>query len=149
MNKHFVPLLALLAWTTLWISVDSSSSLTYCSSVNTGTGSANFSIYQSNGNCEDHCSDSAFAILLDKNCWCSDVAPNEDDNVDTSNCDDNCPGYPDDSCGNAVDSLYAYIQLGSPSSTASASSTKSTSSSTSTTSSKVSIWHLCCGLTSY
>ncbi|KAL3433798.1 hypothetical protein BDV09DRAFT_171295 [Aspergillus tetrazonus] len=137
MNNHFVPLLALLAWTTLWISVDSSSSLTYCSSVNTGTGSANFSIYQSNGNCEDHCSDSAFAILLDKNCWCSDVAPNEDDTVDTSKCDDNCPGYPDDSCGNADDSLYAYIQLGSPSSTASASSTKSTSS-TSTTSSKTS-----------
>ncbi|KAL4988427.1 hypothetical protein BDW68DRAFT_159019 [Aspergillus falconensis] len=138
MNNHFVPLLALLAWATLWISVDSSSSLTYCSSVNTGTGSANFSIYQSNGNCEDHCSDSAFAILLDKNCWCSDVAPNEDDTVDTSKCDDNCPGYPDDSCGNADDSLYAYIQLGSPSSTASASSTKSTSTSTSSTSSKTS-----------
>ncbi|KAL5003632.1 hypothetical protein BDV10DRAFT_1062 [Aspergillus recurvatus] len=136
MNNYFVPLLALLAWATLWISVDSSSSLTYCSSANTGTGSANFSIYQSNGNCEDHCSDSAFAILLDKNCWCSDVAPNEDDNVDTSKCGDGCPGYPDDSCGNADDSLYAYIQLGTPSSTASASSTKSTS--TSTTSSKTS-----------
>ncbi|KAL6238046.1 hypothetical protein BDW75DRAFT_46505 [Aspergillus navahoensis] len=138
MNNHFIPLLALLAWATLWMSVDSSSSLTYCSSVNTGTGSANFSIYQSNGNCEDHCSDSAFAILLDKNCWCSDVAPNEDDTVDTSKCDDGCPGYPDDSCGNADDSLYAYIQLGSPSSTASASSTKSTSTSTTTTSSKTS-----------
>ncbi|KAL4904494.1 hypothetical protein BDW74DRAFT_25387 [Aspergillus multicolor] len=135
MNNQFTPLLALLAWTTLWISVDSTSSLTYCSSDNTGTGSANFSIYQSNGNCEDHCSDSAFAILLDKNCWCSDIAPNDDDNVDTSKCDDGCPGYPDDSCGNSDDSLYAYIQLGSPSGTASASTTKSTSTSTSTKSS--------------
>ncbi|KAL4872451.1 hypothetical protein BDV12DRAFT_143574 [Aspergillus spectabilis] len=133
MNHHYsVPLIALLAWTTLWISADSS--VTYCSSDSTGSGAANFSIYQSNGNCEDHCQGSAFAILQEKNCWCSDIAPNEDTNVDTSDCDDDCPGFPDDWCGNATEGLYAYIQIGSPSGTASASSTSSTKESTFTTS---------------
>ncbi|KAL4941595.1 hypothetical protein BDV06DRAFT_194147 [Aspergillus oleicola] len=132
-NQYAVPLLALLAWTTFLSSVNSSSSLTYCSSDSTGSGAANFSIYQSNGNCEDHCSGSAFAILMDKNCWCSDIAPNDDSTVDTSKCNDDCPGFPDDSCGNQDDGYYAYIQIGSPSGTASASST-STSTSSKTTS---------------
>ncbi|KAL4954092.1 hypothetical protein BDW69DRAFT_144845 [Aspergillus filifer] len=132
-TQYAMPLLALLAWTTFLTSVNSSSSITYCSSDRTGSGAANFSIYQSNGNCEDHCSGSAFAILMDKNCWCSDIAPNEDSTVDTSKCSDDCPGYPDDSCGNADDGYYAYIQIGSPSGTASASST-STSTSSKTTS---------------
>ncbi|KAL3468595.1 hypothetical protein BJX64DRAFT_246310 [Aspergillus heterothallicus] len=137
-RQYSLPLLALLAWTALWIKVDSS--ITYCSSVRTGSSSANFSIYQSQGNCEQHCSDSAFGILLDKNCWCSNIAPNEATNVDTSECDDECPGYPDDTCGNAADELYGYIQLGNPSGTATAPSTSSTthtstSSSTTTNSS--------------
>ncbi|KAL4961836.1 uncharacterized protein BDV14DRAFT_179782 [Aspergillus stella-maris] len=132
-TQYAMPLLALLAWTTFLTSVNSSSSVTYCSSDSTGSGAANFSIYQSNGNCEEHCSGSAFAILMDKNCWCSDIAPNEDSTVDTSDCSDGCPGFPDDSCGNADDGYYAYIQIGSPSGTASASST-STSTSTSTSS---------------
>ncbi|KAL4877481.1 hypothetical protein BJY04DRAFT_198052 [Aspergillus karnatakaensis] len=136
MNRHnSAPLVALLAWATLWISADSS--VTYCSSDSTGSGAANFSIYQSNGNCEEHCQGSAFAILQEKNCWCSDIAPNEDTNVDASDCDDGCPGFPDDWCGNSTEGLYAYIQIGSPSGTASASSTSTstTRESTSTTSS--------------
>ncbi|OJJ57013.1 hypothetical protein ASPSYDRAFT_91317 [Aspergillus sydowii CBS 593.65] len=125
-----IPLGAVLAWVTLWISAaDSASDLTYCSTESTGSGAANFSIYQSNGNCQTHCSGSAFAILQGKNCWCSDIAPNDDDNVQTSNCDDGCPGFPDDSCGSASKGLYAYVQIGSPSGTASASSTSSTDSS--------------------
>lgn len=98
-----------------------------------------FSIYQSNGNCKEHCSDSAFGILQDKNCWCSDIAPSEDSRVSTSKCDDNCPGFPSDSCGNSDEGYYAYIQLGEPSGTASASSTSSTSTSSSSTSSDDSV----------
>ncbi|KAL2868532.1 uncharacterized protein BJX67DRAFT_379911 [Aspergillus lucknowensis] len=133
MDRQFsLPLLALLAWAALWITVDSS--ITYCSTFSTGTsGSSNFSIYQSEGNCQDHCSRSAFGILLDKNCWCSDIAPNKATNVDVSRCDDGCPGFPSDMCGNAADELYAYIQLGNPSGTATAPSTSSTSSTSSTT----------------
>ncbi|KAL2849225.1 hypothetical protein BJY01DRAFT_210917 [Aspergillus pseudoustus] len=132
MNNHYsLPLLALLAWAALWIKVDSS--ITYCSSVRTGSSSANFSIYQSQGNCEQHCSDSAFGILLDKNCWCSDIAPNKATNVDISKCDDDCPGYPDDTCGNAADELYGYIQLGNPSGTATAPTTSTTHTSTTST----------------
>ncbi|KAL4925747.1 uncharacterized protein BDV17DRAFT_271265 [Aspergillus undulatus] len=132
MGRQFaVPLLGLLACLTTLTSA--ASSVTYCSSDSTGSGAANFSIYQSNGNCEEHCAGSAFAILLGKNCWCSDIAPNEDSTVESSKCNDDCPGFPDDSCGNQADGYYAYIQIGSPSGTASASSTKtSTSSSTST-----------------
>ncbi|KAL3473919.1 hypothetical protein BJX99DRAFT_260899 [Aspergillus californicus] len=137
MNQQLsLPLLVLLAWAALWMTADSS--ITYCSSVSTGTsGSSNFSIYQSNGNCEDHCDGSAFGILLDKNCWCSDIAPNEATNYDTSDCGDDCPGFPDDSCGNASETYYAYIQLGNPSGTAtvSSSSTSSTSSTDDSTSS--------------
>ncbi|KAL2822197.1 hypothetical protein BDW59DRAFT_107226 [Aspergillus cavernicola] len=138
MNQQLsLPLLILLAWATLWMTADSS--ITYCSTVSTGTsGSSNFSIYQSNGNCEDHCSGSAFGILLDKNCWCSDIAPNDATNLDTSDCDDDCPGFPDDSCGNATETLYAYIQLGNPSGTASVSSTSSTVDSTTSTTSTTS-----------
>ncbi|CEL02959.1 hypothetical protein BJX68DRAFT_234963 [Aspergillus pseudodeflectus] len=135
MNHHYsLPLLALLAWAALWMKVDSS--ITYCSTVSTGSSSSsNFSIYQSEGNCQEHCSGSAFGILLDKNCWCSDIAPNDATNVDTSECDDECPGYPADTCGNAADELYGYIQLGNPSGTATAPSSSTTRSSTSSTTS--------------
>ncbi|KKK15438.1 hypothetical protein ARAM_005361 [Aspergillus rambellii] len=131
MKRHLsLPLPALLAC----MLSTATASLTYCSSVCTGASStANFSIYQSNGNCEAHCSDMAFGILLDKTCWCSNIAPNKATNVKTSECDDNCPGYPDDPCGNESKGLYAYIQLGLPSGTATVSSS-STSSTTSTTS---------------
>ncbi|KAL4788642.1 hypothetical protein BJX76DRAFT_315287 [Aspergillus varians] len=131
-HQLFIPLLGLLAWVSITTSGDSS--LTYCSSDSTGSGSGNFSIYQSNGYCTDHCSGSAFAILQGKNCWCSDIAPNDDTSVDTSKCDDDCPGFPDDSCGSTKEGLYAYIQIGSPSGTASASSTSTTKDSTSSTS---------------
>ncbi|KAI9372570.1 hypothetical protein BJX61DRAFT_552781 [Aspergillus egyptiacus] len=121
------PLLVLLAWTTLLVTVDSS--ITYCSTVSTGeSGTENFSIYQSNGNCQEHCSGSAFGILQGKNCWCSDIAPNKQTNADLTDCSDGCPGFPDDSCGNAAKGLYAYVQLGTPSGTASVSSSTTTSS---------------------
>jgi len=93
----------------------------YCSSQNTGSSSsANTSIFQSNGLCQQTCANYAFAILQDKSCWCSNVAPA--DTTGVSGCSSPCPGYPSDQCGNASENLYGYIALGpSPSGTLAAS----------------------------
>ncbi|EAW12725.1 WSC domain-containing protein [Aspergillus clavatus NRRL 1] len=117
--------------------VSAASALTYCSSVNTGASfSSQLSIYQSNGLCTTTCnSDYAFAILQGKECWCSNIAPNKATNTDVSDCDVGCPGYPDDSCGDASKGVFAYIQMSlhKPSGTATApSSSKTTMSSTDT-----------------
>ncbi|OJJ48386.1 hypothetical protein ASPZODRAFT_1581737 [Penicilliopsis zonata CBS 506.65] len=128
-------LLALVTWpiTTTSLAIE------YCSSQNTGSSfTANYSIYQSNGLCETTCDpDYAFGILLDKNCWCSNYAPASSTTTNVSKCDDECPGYPSDHCGNAAKTLYAYIAMSShePSGTATVSATStSTTSSTSETS---------------
>lgn len=81
-----------------------------------------------------------------QNCWCSNYAPADQSNV--SQCNTNCPGYPDENCGNQDQGLYGYIALNkSPSGTAggsspTASSTQPSSSqtltSTSTTQQQVS-----------
>ncbi|OJJ99684.1 hypothetical protein ASPACDRAFT_60518 [Aspergillus aculeatus ATCC 16872] len=123
--------IALLAWP-----VSVSSSITYCSSVNTGSSqAANESTFQSNGLCEDHCSSYAFGILQGYDCWCSNIAPNSATNVNNSKCSQDCPGYPDDSCGSTSKGLYAYVEVvgNQPSGTATVSSTSTTSSSTSST----------------
>ncbi|KAL4896045.1 hypothetical protein BDV59DRAFT_126600 [Aspergillus ambiguus] len=120
--------LALLAYPTSVVST-----LEYCSSVNTGSSNAgNSSIYQSNGLCTTQCSsDYAFGIVQGNECWCSNIAPNKATNVDVSKCDEECPGYPDDSCGSTSDALYGYIAMDghNPSGTATAPSSSSTSTS--------------------
>ncbi|PYH48744.1 WSC domain-containing protein [Aspergillus saccharolyticus JOP 1030-1] len=121
----------LLAWP-----VSVSSSITYCSSVNTGSSqAANESTFQSNGLCEDHCSTYAFGILQGYDCWCSNIAPNSATNVNNSKCSQDCPGYPDDSCGSTTKGLYAYVEVvgNQPSGTATVSSTSTTSTSSSST----------------
>ncbi|GKZ23002.1 hypothetical protein AbraCBS73388_009339 [Aspergillus brasiliensis] len=126
--------IALLAWP-----VSVASSLTYCSSTNTGSSqAANESTYQSNGLCEDHCSNYAFGILQGYDCWCSNIAPNEATNVNTSHCSQDCPGYPDDSCGSTTKGLYGYVEIvgHQPSGTATVSSTSTSSTSTSSSSSE-------------
>ncbi|PYH80356.1 hypothetical protein BO82DRAFT_365931 [Aspergillus uvarum CBS 121591] len=136
MRAHFVlpsllGAIALLAWP-----VSVSSSITYCSSVNTGSSqAANESTFQSNGLCEDHCSSYAFGILQGYDCWCSNIAPNSATNVNNSKCSQDCPGYPDDSCGSTSKGLYAYVEVvgNQPSGTATVSSTSTTSTSTSST----------------
>ncbi|KAB8233136.1 hypothetical protein ETB97_003603 [Aspergillus alliaceus] len=124
-------LLALFAW-----QVSASSDIIYCSSVNTGSSNAaNISVYQSNGLCTDHCNaDYAFGILQGKSCWCSNIAPNKATNVGTAKCDTGCPGYPDDSCGDASKGVFAYVQMNlhAPSGTATVSSSESTSTESST-----------------
>ncbi|GFN17980.1 ER membrane protein [Aspergillus tubingensis] len=124
--------IALLAWP-----VSVASSLTYCSSVNTGSSqAANESTYQSNGLCEDHCSNYAFGILQGYDCWCSNIVPNEATNVNTSQCSQDCPGYPDDSCGSTSKGLYGYVEIvgHQPSGTATVSTTSTSSTSTSSSS---------------
>ena len=65
--------------------------------------------WQSNGWCTTKCESSAYAVILGKSCWCSDYAPGEDQH-DTSDCSDNCPGYPSEKCGNVDKKLYIYIK---------------------------------------
>lgn len=80
------------------------------------------SIYQSNGLCIGVCSAHyAFAVLQGSKCWCSNYIPA----VTASGCDQACPGYPTDLCGNTKKKLYGYIALDNnlPSGTAGASST--------------------------
>ncbi|KZF22905.1 hypothetical protein L228DRAFT_268280 [Xylona heveae TC161] len=100
----------------------------YCSSQNTGSSFNSVSnIYQSNGACSDTCkSNYAFAILQGSSCWCSNYVPSS--TTSTGSCNQNCPGYPDDKCGNESEGLYGYIALGnSPSGTAAASSSSQSS----------------------
>lgn len=85
----------------------------------------------SNGFCQDHCQGSyVFAIIQGQNCWCSNEQPAN--TVSNSQCSDQCPGYPSETCGNVDQGLFAYFNLGgnptgtyggsSPSSSASSSS---------------------------
>ncbi|KAF2187503.1 hypothetical protein K469DRAFT_114795 [Zopfia rhizophila CBS 207.26] len=89
----------------------SSFSLSYCSSQNTGSGSEKkYHIWQSNGWCHDQCVEEyAFAVVMDKDCWCSDYTPAEQQ--DTGDCSEDCPGFPDEKCGNKDKNLFAYIAL--------------------------------------
>lgn len=68
--------------------------------------------FQSVGACTKTCTeDYAFGIVQGGSCWCSNVAPNSATNVDLSKCNDSCPGYPDDDCGNESDGLFGYIVM--------------------------------------
>ncbi|KAF8540125.1 hypothetical protein BDD12DRAFT_45358 [Trichophaea hybrida] len=102
--------------------------IVYCSDVNTGSDSSpNTSTYQSNGLCYDTCNAGsyAFAILQGQDCWCSNYVPA----TDASGCNDPCPGYPSDTCGNMQKNLYGYMALpNKPSGTKGADTTVSTTS---------------------
>ncbi|KAI1409421.1 hypothetical protein F5Y13DRAFT_93473 [Hypoxylon sp. FL1857] len=92
------------------IGLSSSIDMAYCASINTGTTPGNFSIYQSDGLCHDFCiSEYAFAIVKEKECWCSDYTPDETDQVDVSKCSEPCPGFTSDTCGG--DNLWGYMSL--------------------------------------
>ncbi|UPX21138.1 uncharacterized protein EKO05_0011338 [Ascochyta rabiei] len=92
----------------------------YCSSQNTATDDAFFWTYQSNGKCSDHCNSAgtyAFAVIQFTNCWCSNYIPST--TTDITSCQKDCPGYPDEKCGDKDADLYIYIKLsGQPSGTA-------------------------------
>jgi cell wall integrity and stress response component len=63
------------------------------------------------GRCKGNCTAKGLplAIVQWKSCWCSDLIPNRKDQKSVSNCEDPCPGYPDDYCGGK--GLYGYIEL--------------------------------------
>lgn len=120
--------MAIMAGMASMASAAASIDMTYCASINTGSGDATTNKWMSDGLCYDTCTGSAFAIVQDSNCWCSDYVPDESTQTDTGDCNTSCPGYPDDTCGG--DGLYGYMDLGqSPSGTkgASTSTTKATS----------------------
>lgn len=84
--------------------------ISYCSPDNTGSNSVS-STYMSNGKCQDNCKGSyVFAVIQGTECWCSNYAPS--DQVSTSSCNTNCPGYPMEQCGNPSQGLYGYFNLG-------------------------------------
>jgi cell wall integrity and stress response component len=91
--------------------------------------------YQSNGWCTDACNAAgtyAFAVILAKECWCSNYIPG--DQRDTGDCNSDCPGFPDEKCGNTDDNLYSYLKLkGKPSGTVGGSQSTSANVSPSTT----------------
>ncbi|VUC22591.1 unnamed protein product [Clonostachys rosea] len=116
--------------------------LDLCASFNTAETPRNISIYQTNGLCKDFCTqDYAYAITQQQYCWCSNYTPSKSDQIDMSQCNINCPAYPDEKCGGK--GVFGYVELdahlpsgtrGSDSSSASSTSTSSAASSSSTSS---------------
>ncbi|RMZ14458.1 hypothetical protein D0860_02088 [Hortaea werneckii] len=111
-------------------------SVNYCSSENTGSDYNKVKdIYNSHGSCTSQCGDYAFAIVQWQDCWCSNYAPANQQSV--GDCDQYCPGYKYENCGNEDKGLYGYLPISGnePSGTAgsgSSSEASSTSASTST-----------------
>ncbi|KAK8202241.1 hypothetical protein M8818_005768 [Zalaria obscura] len=132
---HRTALLTLLLAALLCLPYADALSQSYCSSENTGSGyDVDYDIYQSNGACHDTCVDNyAFAIVQYQNCWCSNYAPA--DTVDVSECNTDCPGYPDEQCGNSDQDLFGYIKLDRAASGTAGGSSSAASSTTSTTAS--------------
>ncbi|GBF64499.1 hypothetical protein TMEN_7215 [Trichophyton mentagrophytes] len=107
--------------------------LDYCADFNTGS-SFNFVVdgFQSIGACQKTCGDKyAFAVLQGKMCWCTNAAPK--DTIPNAKCSQNCPGYPDDKCGNTSEGLFAYIMLDKKPSTTIGNPSSTTTSSVSST----------------
>ncbi|KAK5118365.1 hypothetical protein LTR62_002879 [Meristemomyces frigidus] len=111
----------------------------YCSSQNTAVNyNAVNNIYNSNGACLAQCQGYAFAVVQYTDCWCSNFIPSNQQ--DLGSCSANCPGYPDDQCGNAQSGLFGYLQAnGSPSGTIGASSSQASSTVTPSSSSTSSL----------
>ncbi|GKT45720.1 cell wall integrity and stress response component 4 [Colletotrichum spaethianum] len=109
---------------------------TLCSSQNTASMSANLSIWQTNGLCQDFCTakNYAFAIVQWQSCWCSDVAPAASTEAEVSDkCNDICPGYDIEHCGSRPN-YYGYLALAkNPTSTAGSGGDSTSSQAPSTT----------------
>ncbi|RYO92917.1 hypothetical protein DL766_003899 [Monosporascus sp. MC13-8B] len=124
----FAAIVALMGNITPVLSLD----MAFCARFNTASSGPHFNIWQSNGLCHDTCQGSAFAIVQDNNCWCSDYEPADSVTTDVGDCNTNCPGYPDENCGG--DGLFGYMALGpEPAGTRGASSSNPTTKARSTT----------------
>ncbi|KAH7067832.1 hypothetical protein FB567DRAFT_256668 [Paraphoma chrysanthemicola] len=112
-------LLAILAVILLVSPVRAAWQESYCSSQNTGNTDVYTWDYQSNGNCTNHCTQEgsfAFAVIQWKDCYCSNYIPSQQVNI--NQCQQGCPGFPAEHCGNIDDGLYIYIKMsGQPSGT--------------------------------
>nr|CEG02485.1 unnamed protein product [Fusarium pseudograminearum CS3427]CEG02926.1 unnamed protein product [Fusarium pseudograminearum CS3487] len=108
-NAQSAGLVFLLAST--WAPLAHALDIEYCSDFNTGETSSNYSIYQTNGLCHDHCFDDyAYAITQGKLCWCSNYAPVKSVQDSKSKCNTPCPAWPKEVCGG--DGVYGYVNLG-------------------------------------
>ncbi|EFE45135.1 ER membrane protein Wsc4, putative [Trichophyton verrucosum HKI 0517] len=107
--------------------------LDYCAEFNTGsTFNSVVDGFQSIGACQKTCGTQyAFAVLQGKTCWCTNAAPK--DTIPNGRCNQNCPGYPDDKCGNTSEGLFAYIMLDKKPSTTIGNPSSTTTSSVSST----------------
>jgi hypothetical protein len=85
-----------------------------------------YSIFQSEGLCYQFCLNKyALSVVLNNACWCSDYVPSKASQVSTDECNNSCPGYPDDVCGG--NGLFGYIALNKrPSGTATSGTVTST-----------------------
>ncbi|KAF1847439.1 uncharacterized protein K460DRAFT_58343 [Cucurbitaria berberidis CBS 394.84] len=116
-------LVAILALFLFSMSATADFTTSYCSNQNTGSTDTFNWTWQSNGKCTDHCNEQgtfAFAVIKYTDCWCTNYIPAQQQ--DTSGCMVDCPGFPDEKCGDKDKDLFIYIKLkGSPSGTQGAS----------------------------
>ncbi|KAI1617593.1 cell wall integrity and stress response component [Exophiala viscosa] len=112
--------------------------ISYCSPENNaGSYPSYYSLYMSNGLCQDHCQGSyAFAVIEGYYCWCSNYIPADQES--TYNCDQQCPGYGSEWCGNTDAGLYAYFLLSAGTPLGTSGTAASTAAAATTTSSSVS-----------
>jgi len=92
----------------------------YCSPDNTGLSDTHkVNIYNTNLACYNQCAqDYAVAIMQWQGCWCSNYLPA--DQVPVSECNEPCPAWKSDHCGNQTLGLFGYMTLNlQPSGTAS------------------------------
>lgn len=105
-----------------------------CYSSSDGLGSATSYEFQSSGWCTNKCSDSAaFGLTGGSDCLCGNLIPPSSDKVDTSKCDTNCDGWPEDKCGGkGYYSVYTLKDNVGTYSSSSSSNSSSTNNSTAT-----------------
>ncbi|CAI8508262.1 unnamed protein product [Hanseniaspora opuntiae] len=64
--------------------------------------------FMSNGLCMSQCQGYKYAIVQQKQCWCSDDDP--ENVVSVSNCDEICPGYKYENCGSGT-TYYGWLRV--------------------------------------
>ncbi|KAK3906326.1 hypothetical protein C8A05DRAFT_29833, partial [Staphylotrichum tortipilum] len=121
-----------------WAQSGPSVPMEYCATINTADMEPINWNWQSDGRCAGNCTDLkfAYAIVLEKDCWCSNLAPNKADQRPIADCNYPCPGYPSDLCGGF--GVYGYMEVAGsrPSGTAPPSNPTPTNTAASSTSSR-------------
>ncbi|OAP56907.1 hypothetical protein AYL99_09019 [Fonsecaea erecta] len=115
----------------LWATPSQGLDISYCSpDNNAGSYQGHYNEFQSNGACQQQCQGSfAFAVLQGYYCWCSNYVPTPQES--TYNCNQQCPGFTSEWCGNTDSGLYGYYLLSAGVPLGTSGSTPSTPSSTS------------------